>query len=305
MLTRGLRERKRRRALPRARKLSASRGNATVAVMARLLGAVAQLTSRENVSANLAHCRELVGEAAGRGAQLVGLPENFALLAHGEQEKFKIAETLDEARPGPILEALKEAAAQRNVWIIGGGMPERSSSEEQVHNTCVVIDSAGRLVAAYRKIHLFDIDIQHGAQFRESATVAPGRQPMLVETPWGRLGLSVCYDLRFPELYRSLTQQGARMVVVPAAFTQHTGKDHWHVLLRARAIENQVFVLAPAQYGRHNEKRTTYGHSAIVDPWGTVLAEMGDREGVIVAELDLDHQDKLRREMPCLAHRRL
>jgi predicted amidohydrolase len=168
-----------------------------------------------------------------------------------------------------------------------------------------LVDDQGSLRAVYRKVHLFDVNIPHGAQFRESATVAPGRDVVTHDLPWGRLGLSVCYDLRFPELYRQLATAGARLVAVPSAFTQHTGKDHWHVLLRARAIENQAFVLAPAQFGRHNDKRTTYGHSLIVDPWGTMLCEVGDREGVATAELDLDFLERVRREMPCLEHRRL
>jgi nitrilase len=270
--------------------------------MNRLLVACAQITSRENVKENLAKVGDLVGQAAARGAKLVVLPENFALLAPSEQAKFEVAETL----PGPIVSALGELAQKHGVWIVGGGMPEKAETADKVYNTCVVVDAGGKLVASYRKIHLFDIDIpgaQGGATFRESATVAQGKAPAVVETPWGKLGLSVCYDLRFPELYRAYAS--ARMVVVPAAFTLHTGKDHWHVLLRARAIENQVFVLAPAQFGKHNEKRTTYGHSLVVDPWGTVIAEMGDREGVAVAELDFDHQDKLRKEMPCAGHRRL
>jgi predicted amidohydrolase len=272
--------------------------------MSRLVVACAQLTSRENLQENLRRCGELVAEAAARGAKLVVLPENFALLAPNEQAKFEVAETL----PGPIVAKLGELAQKHGVWIVGGGMPEKAETEGKVYNTCVVVDASGKLVASYRKIHLFDIDIpgaQGGATFKESATVAQGRAPAVVETPWGKLGLSVCYDLRFPELYRAEAAQGARMIVVPAAFTLHTGKDHWHVLLRARAIENQVFVLAPAQFGKHNEKRTTYGHSLIVDPWGIVIAEMSDREGVALAELDFEHQDKLRREMPCGTHRRL
>jgi predicted amidohydrolase len=272
--------------------------------MARVSVGVVQLTSRDNLAANLQRCRELIAEAAKRGAQVVTLPENFAYLGN-EQEKFKIAETLDEANPGPMLTMLQEAAVSARVWVIGGGMQERTADPTKLHNSCVAVDPTGKLAAIYRKIHLFDVDIPHGAQFLESDSVTPGQAPVLLETPWGRIGLSVCYDLRFPELYRMLAQKGARIVVVPAAFTLHTGKDHWHVLLRARAIENQVYLLAPAQFGRHNDKRTSYGHSVIIDPWGTVVAEMSDREGSAVAELDLDFQDKTRREMPCLGHRRL
>ena len=183
--------------------------------------------------------------------------------------------------------------------------PERAALPGKVHNTLVALAPDGRLAARYRKIHLFDVDIPGGAQFQESATVAPGGDVVVLDTPVVKVGLSICYDLRFPELYRALERQGARVVVVPAAFTQHTGKDHWHALLRARAIENQVYVLAAGQFGQNADRRVTYGHSMIVDPWGTILAEAPDRECVIVAELDLAYQDKVRRELPCLAHRRL
>jgi predicted amidohydrolase len=191
------------------------------------------------------------------------------------------------------------------MWVIAGGMPERSADPGKVHNTLVVVGPDGRIAERYRKIHLFDVAIPGGAEFKESGTVAPGTEARTVDTPMGRIGLSICYDLRFPELYRRLTDAGARVFVVPAAFTLHTGKDHWHALLRARAIENQAYVLAAGQYGRHNEKRVTYGHSVIVDPWGTVIAEAPDREAVIVGEVDLGFQDKVRRELPCLDHRRL
>ena len=161
------------------------------------------------------------------------------------------------------------------------------------------------LVERYRKVHLFDIDIPDGAQLTESATVSRSQELKLAHTPMGPVGLSICYDLRFPELYRELTARGARMIVVPSAFTLHTGKDHWHSLLRARAIENQVYVLAAAQWGRHNDKRTSYGHSVIIDPWGTIVAEAPDREAVILADIDGAFQDRVRRQLPCLEHRRL
>lgn len=269
----------------------------------RMLAGVVQLTSGGDLEGNLNRAVELVADAARRGAELAVLPENFALLADNERAKFDVAEHIP--GDGPILSAMRQAARQHGIALVLGGMPERGPTPSHVYNTAVYVDAQGEVKAAYRKLHLFDVAIPDGAEYRESATVAPGREPVVAETPWGGLGLSVCYDVRFPELYRALALKGARMLAIPAAFTLHTGRDHWHVLMRARAIENQAFVLAAAQFGRHNARRVTYGHALIVDPWGHVLAEMGDREGVAVAELDFAYQDKVRRELPCLTHRRL
>ncbi len=238
------------------------------------LAGCVQLTSKSDVGQNLATCARLVAAAAARGAKIVVLPENFAFIGLHEDDKLEIAETLDESAPGPILSALSDMARAAGVWVIAGGMPEQVVGEpKKVHNTCVVISDDGHMVATYRKIHLFDIQIPGNAEFMESRTVVPGNRAVAVETPWGRIGLSICYDIRFPELYRMLVSEGARLIVVPAAFTMHTGKDHWHALLRARAIENQVYVLAAAQFGKPNDKRVCYGHSLIVDPWGPVIAE--------------------------------
>ena len=273
--------------------------------MSEMVVAAVQMNSVDNVESNLAAAGKLLEEAARQGAVLAVLPENFAFMGVGEQDKFAIAETIDAARPGPILEALMTCARAQRMWIVGGGMPEKSGRDGFVHNTCVVVGPDGALAARYRKLHLFDVDIPGGAQFKESGTVAPGDEVVTVALPWGRLGLSICYDLRFPELYRALERAGARVVVVPAAFTLHTGKDHWRPLLSARAIENQVYVLAPGQVGRSHEQRQCWGHSLIIDPWGAVLAEAPDRECVVVAEIDFAFQDRVRRELPCLAHRKL
>ena len=271
-----------------------------------LVAAAVQMTSGESLEENLATVEKLVRRAHARGAALVALPENFALMASSEREKFAHAEAIDSTgQVGPVLSRLANLCRELGIHLIAGGMPERGPDAAHVYNTCVLLGPDGAIRAAYRKIHLFDVAIPDGAVYRESATVSPGAAPVIAETPWGKLGLSVCYDLRFPELYRALSLAGARILVVPAAFTQHTGKDHWHVLLRARAIENQCFVIAPGQYGRHSEKRVTYGHSLIVDPWGTVLAEAGDGEGLAVAELDFDQLERVRREVPCLGHRRI
>jgi predicted amidohydrolase len=270
----------------------------------RVVAAAVQMTSTGDLARNLARVAELVARAKARGAELVVLPENFALLAEHEDEKLKHAEEL--AAPfGPILSVMATIARENRVFLVCGGMPERAPEPGHVYNSCVLLGPDGDLRAAYRKIHLFDVAIPDGATYQESKTVTAGKDPVAAVTPWGPLGLSVCYDLRFPELYRKLSNAGATILVVPAAFTLHTGKDHWHVLLRARAIENQTFVIAAAQTGRHNAKRVTYGHSLIVDPWGIVLAEAGDGEGLAVAELDLDRLAEVRREVPCLGHRKL
>ena len=267
------------------------------------IAAVVQLTSRGDVAENLQRASSLIAEARRAGAELAVLPENFALLSEDEEQKHAVAETIP--GDGPILTAMRTTARDLGIALVLGGMPERSTDPRRVHNSCVYLDKTGTVQAVYRKIHLFDVAIPDGATYRESKGVMPGEEPVVVATPAGPLGLSVCYDVRFPELYRALAKRGARLFTVPAAFTLHTGRDHWHVLLRARAIENLCFVLAAAQYGRHHEKRVTYGHSLIVDPWGQVLCEVGDREGFAVAELDFRQQDRLRCELPVLDHRRL
>lgn len=274
--------------------------------------AAIQMASASDVKANLERAAALAREAAAAGAQLIGLPENFAYLGDDVDHKLAIAERLDVDKggaDGPILGAMRALARETKAWLILGGFPEKLPRDpeqpERIANTCVLLDAKGRVQARYRKLHLFDVTIPGGVRFRESDTVAPGDAPVLASTPWGGLGLSVCYDLRFPELYRVLTARGAVMLTVPSAFTRETGKDHWHALLRARAIENQAFVIAPAQFGPPGAKRPRYGHALIADPWGAVLAECGDREGFALAELDFDYQAKVRRDLPCLAHRKL
>jgi predicted amidohydrolase len=266
--------------------------------------AVAQLQSRQDVEANLAACTDAAAEAAARGAQLCALPENFAFMGP-ERGKLQIAEAVDAAHPGPVLGAMMATARRHNLYILLGGFPERGPTPEKCFNASVLLGPDGALLGHYRKMHLFDVAIPGRAVYRESEVFAGGAGPVTVETPLGAIGLSVCYDLRFPELYRAEAAQGARILTVPAAFTAHTGKDHWHVLLRARAIENLCYVLAPDQYGIHDEKRITYGHSVIVDPWGAVIAEVGDHPGIAVADLDLGYLEQVRRELPALSHRRL
>jgi len=263
--------------------------------------AAVQMTSTDDVAANLAAAETLLDEAAAAGAQLAALPENFAYLRR-EGVRAPCAQGLD----GEIVGFLREAARRHAFWLLGGSFPE-DAGDGRVFNTSVLLSPEGAIEAVYRKIHLFDVDLraQGGAEFRESAAIAPGQEVVVAKTPFGGLGLSVCYDVRFPELYRAQSERGVRFLAVPAAFAVETGRDHWEVLLRARAIENQAFVVAPAQCGRHSPERASYGRSLIVDPWGLVLARAPDRPCTIVAECDLDAQDRLRASLPALAHRRL
>ena len=276
-----------------------------------LVIAAVQMTSGEDVEANLERARELVREAATAGALIVGLPENFAYLGSRQDHRLNIAEELppvdaDQHRDlGPILGAMRALALKAGVWLLLGGFPEKSSSSNRIRNTSVLLNPEGTISAIYRKLHLFDVDVPGGKRFRESETVEAGDDVVVAPTPWGGLGLSICYDLRFPELYRAHAAKGARIVAVPSAFTLETGKDHWHVLLRARAIENQVYVMAPAQIGAHGPTRRSYGHALVVDPWGVIVAECADQEGFALARLDFAHQDRLRAALPVLSHRRL
>jgi predicted amidohydrolase len=265
--------------------------------------AVVQLNTQDKLQDNLDRVRHWVAQAAAAGAQLVALPENFAFMGE-EAQKRELAERLDGAFPGPMLGALSETAAKHGVWIVGGGMPERSDDTLRPYNTSVLVDPHGHVAATYRKVHLFDVSLPDGTSLRESGATSAGTEAVTAEVLGVRLGLSVCYDVRFPELYRRLVDQGARVVTVPAAFTLTTGKDHWHPLLRARAIENQVYVLAAAQHGKHPRGRQTYGKSIIVDPWGEVVAQCSEGEGFASAQLDFAYQDRVRTSLPSLLHRK-
>lgn len=270
--------------------------------------AVAQLTSGDEVERNLVTCERLVREAASEGARLVVLPECFAYLGP-EDGKRAVAEALpapfgSAAAAGPILERCAALARACAVELVLGGFWERGASADRVRNACLLLGPDGRLRAAYRKLHLFDVDLPDGTSLRESATVEPGTEVVVADAACGRLGLTVCYDLRFPELFRALVDRGATSIAVPSAFTLTTGKDHWHVLLRARAIESQAYVLAAAQFGRHFGTRVSYGHALIADPWGVVLAECPDGEGIACAYVDADTVDRVRAALPSLRHRR-
>jgi predicted amidohydrolase len=264
------------------------------------LAAVCQMNSGPDHGKNLEQARELVTRAAALGATFVSLPENFELMA-SSAEKREQAEAIE----GPTLTSLRELAKALGITLLCGSFAEKTADPAKVYNTSVVVGPSGHTLAIYRKIHLFDVELNDGATYRESEVVLPGRDTVTAETPLGRLGLSVCYDLRFPELYRRLSSAGAVALAVPAAFTLMTGKDHWEVLLRARAIENQCYVIAAAQHGSHPGNRLTYGHSMIVDPWGTVLCCCPDGPGVAVAEIDPTALARIRSSLPALKHRRL
>jgi len=265
------------------------------------VGAV-QMRSTDDLAANLAHVRARTAQAADGGARLVVLPECFSFLGRKEGDKLAIAESLESG--GPILDTVRDLATRHGIWIVGGGTPERLAGDPQrTYNTALVVDPRGALVARYRKVHLFDVDIPGGAVLRESDATAPGSELVVVDIDGAPVGVTICYDLRFPELYRRLVKdRGAEVLLVPAAFTAHTGAAHWHLLLRARAVENQAWVVAAAQHGQHNEKRESYGHSLVVDPWGTIAGEQEAGDGVVLATLDGATVTKRRAQMPCLDH---
>ncbi len=276
-----------------------SHSNITVAAI--------QLSSQDDVSANLAQCRHWLERAAHAGAKLVVFPENFAFFGP-DAERSRVAEALL-LTPGsagaPIQNALAEWARELGVTLVGGGMPIRSDDAERPYNTCVVFSADGRLAAHYHKVHLFDVSLSDGTALRESARTTPGNTLSTLPVHGFEVGLSICYDIRFPELYRGLVEAGAEVLLVPAAFTLHTGKDHWAPLLRARAIESQCWVVAAAQWGTHPLGRRCYGHSMIVDPWGTVVAECSDHTGFALGTLDRKYMQEVRDSLPSLRHRRL
>lgn len=266
--------------------------------------AVIQLTSGPEVAANLASARTLLERAHTEGATFAALPENFAIMGHKEADKLEVGEEFGE---GPIQSFLAHTARELRLWILGGTVPIRvQNSPGKVAAASLLFDDHGRCVARYDKIHLFDVDIPgREERYRESATIAAGHSATVVTTPVGRLGMAVCYDVRFPELFRVMQSQGAEVMSLPSAFTAPTGKAHWEILLRARAVENLSFVLAPAQGGHHANGRETHGDSMIVDPWGHVLARVAaPGPGLAIAEIDHTLLQELRARFPALNHRR-
>jgi len=261
--------------------------------------AALQMVSAPRVEDNLAAAGRLMEMAAAQGADLVALPEYFGIMGLKDTDKVDVREAYGD---GPIQAFLSAAARQHGLWIVGGSVPLVSADPRRVRNSCLVYDNTGAQVARYDKIHLFGFQMGD-EQYHEARTIEPGRQPVTVESPFGRLGLSICYDLRFPELYRAMKE--VDIILVPSAFTETTGRAHWETLLRARAIENLAYVLAPAQGGRHENGRETHGDSMIIDPWGTVLDRLPRGPGVVIADIDLSVMQGLRRNLPALSHRTL
>ena len=268
--------------------------------MRRYTAAAIQMRTGSDRAANLARAEALVREAATRGARLVVLPEVFAWRGPAASEA-RVAEPV----PGPTTARLGALAKELGLWLVAGSLHERAAGEPRVFNTSCLFDPRGEILVRYRKIHLFDVDLPGRVAVQESATRAPGAEVVTAPTEVGTLGLSICYDLRFPELYRRLARAGAEVLLVPSAFTFPTGAAHWEVLVRARAIENQCWVVAADQAGTSPQGFADWGDSMIVDPWGRVVARAGDGEAVVTAEIDLDDLARVRRELPALAHARL
>ena len=267
--------------------------------MRSYLAAAVQMTASSSKAENLAKAETFVRLAAERKAALVVLPEVFSWRGRHRKEPEQV-----ESIPGPTTHRLQELATRHAIHLLAGSFLEKSG-ESRAYNTSLLFSPDGDIVACYRKIHLFDVDIPGQVSIKESDSMKPGEEVVTATTQLGTVGLSICYDLRFPELYRGLTQRGAQVVFVPSAFTFPTGAAHWEALLRARAIENQVYIVAPNQIGKNVYGFADYGNSMIIDPWGKILARALDKECVITAEIDLDYLEKVRRELPCLAHRRL
>jgi predicted amidohydrolase len=263
--------------------------------------ACVQLNAGPEIAPNLEIAADLVRRArSGTGADLIALPENATMMVQGRK---KVLARACPEESHPALPHFRGLAQETGAWLLVGSLAVLLS-EETVANRSYLIDPHGGVAAAYDKIHMFDVDLPGGESYRESAVFRPGERAVLADTPWGGLGMTVCYDLRFPYLYRSLARAGARILTVPSAFTRKTGQAHWHVLLRARAIETGCFVVAPAQTGTHDEGRQTYGHSLIVSPWGEVLADGGEEPGIVSAELHPDKVDEARRAIPSLGNDR-
>ncbi len=282
----------------------AKRVAATVNDMRRTnkVGAV-QMVTGPNVDANLLEAERLIREAAEAGAGLVVLPESFAFMGQRGEDQAALRETEGQ---GPLQTFLSRVAAQQRVWLVGGTIPVASADPGRIRAACLVFDDRGRQVARYDKIHLFDVCVPESEEcFQESATIEPGSELLVLDSPFGRLGVAVCYDLRFPELFRGMLDLGMELAAIPAAFTAMTGKAHWEILVRARAIENLVYAVAAGQGGVHCNGRETYGHSMIVDPWGTPLAQAPRGAGFVCAALDPELQRSVRRNFPTIDHRRL
>lgn len=278
-------------------KLAKTSKNKAVPGMAKIAGI--QMASGPNVSANLSEAERLIEIAVNQGAKLIALPEYFAIMGLKDTDKVAVRE---KEGSGPIQRFLSKIAKKHQIWIIAGSIPLESGSKDKVRNSCLVYDDKGKQVARYDKIHLFGLNLGN-EHYHEETTIEPGGEVVTLDTPFGKIGLSICYDLRFPELYRAMG--AVDIIVVPAAFTETTGKAHWETLIRARAIENLAYVLAPAQGGYHMSGRETHGNSMIVDPWGAILDRLPRGSGVVVASINPGYLASLRKSLPALKHRSL
>jgi len=264
--------------------------------------AIFQMTSGIDPAANAAAIADMAARAKADGADMLFTPEMAGYL---DRDRKRAAATLHSEGDDPVLAAVREAAAKQGLWVHLGSTPLKDErSDGRWANRSFMIDDSGEIRARYDKIHLFDVDLATGESWRESSVYGPGERIVAVDTPWARMGMSVCYDMRFPDLYRALTNAGATVLLMPAAFTVPTGKAHWHILLQARAIEAGCFVVAAAQTGRHADGRETYGHSLVVDPWGDIVLDMGEPAGLALAEIDLSRVEDVRGRVPALANRR-
>lgn len=264
--------------------------------------AAIQMASGSNVSANLNEAARLILEAVNMGAQLVILPENFALMAMHSADTLKVREM---SGKGPLQDFLSQQAARHGIWLVGGTIPLIANDTYKASASCLVFDNTGKCVARYDKVHLFDVSVTAEEHYCESDTFEAGTQVTVTDTPFGRLGLAICYDLRFPELFRCMLTQGVEIISVPSAFTAVTGRAHWELLVRARAVENLCYVIAANQGGYHVNGRETYGDSMIIDPWGVVLTRLNRGAGVICADINLENQATVRRNFPVLQHRKI
>lgn len=269
-----------------------------------LRAAAVQMVSTSNVDANLRAAEALLKQAADLGAQLAVLPENWPLMGNRDSDKLVCKETFGH---GPLQEFMAAKARDLDLWLIGGSIPLAAGDADHVYNSCLVYDPNGKCTARYDKIHLFDVNVGRDGNeaYRESDSISPGRDTTVASTPFGNIGISICYDLRFPELYRRMLSRDVSIITVPSAFTRTTGRQHWEILLRSRAVENLCFVIAAGQGGQNNEQRATWGHSMIIGPWGDILASMETGPGVVCADLNLQHLHTLRRSFPALEHRKL
>ncbi len=265
--------------------------------------AAVQMASGPNVNANLLEAGRLIAQAVEKGAGLVVLPENFAIMGMTERDKVKVRE---QEGTGPIQEFLAQQALKHGIWLVGGTVPMAAKADDKIQAACLLFNDKGEQVARYNKMHLFDVSLQNGSEnYTESETIESGDDVVVVDTPFGRMGLAICYDLRFPEMFRTMLDDGVELLVLPSAFTAITGRAHWEVLVRARAIENLCYMIASDQGGYHVNGRETHGDSMIVDPWGNVMDRLLRGSGVVVADIDHERLQSIRRSLPAITHRRL